>query len=227
MRKTLFGMAAVAALVVSSAASASISIGSNVGSTNAVYAGPTPITYDFSSSIPTITGGAIKTGNDGLISSIPLGSDGTYYAVGPGPGNGSQPGVIDLSSYGGTIDSLSFLWGSVDGNTDPAYNVLEFLDASNAVLATFRGTQVAGGGNASGCTTCSDSNRYVQFLLTGTDMTNFRKLRLSSSQNAFEIDDIVIHAVPEPATWALMLVGFAGIGMSLRRRRQTALAQIA
>jgi hypothetical protein len=33
-------------------------------------------------------------------------------------------------------------------------------------------------------------------------------------------------AVPEPATWAMMLLGFAGIGMSLRRRRPT-LAQLA
>ena len=34
-------------------------------------------------------------------------------------------------------------------------------------------------------------------------------------------------AVPEPATWAMMLLGFAGIGMTIRRRRQPALAQIA
>lgn len=34
-------------------------------------------------------------------------------------------------------------------------------------------------------------------------------------------------AVPEPATWAMMLVGFAGIGASMRRRRRPALAQIA
>jgi hypothetical protein len=35
--------------------------------------------------------------------------------------------------------------------------------------------------------------------------------------------------VPEPATWAMMLVGFAGIGMAMRRRRRTtnALMQIA
>ncbi len=31
-------------------------------------------------------------------------------------------------------------------------------------------------------------------------------------------------AVPEPATWGMMLIGFVGIGVSLRRRRRSALA---
>ena len=34
-------------------------------------------------------------------------------------------------------------------------------------------------------------------------------------------------AVPEPATWALMLLGFGGIGMTMSRRRKNVLAQIA
>jgi len=33
--------------------------------------------------------------------------------------------------------------------------------------------------------------------------------------------------VPEPATWAMMLVGFAGIGVAMRRRRKPVLAQLA
>ena len=37
----------------------------------------------------------------------------------------------------------------------------------------------------------------------------------------------VANAVPEPATWAMMLVGFAGVGFALRRRRRPVLAQIA
>jgi hypothetical protein len=34
-------------------------------------------------------------------------------------------------------------------------------------------------------------------------------------------------AVPEPATWAMMLFGFAGIGVQMRRKRQQSLPQIA
>lgn len=40
-------------------------------------------------------------------------------------------------------------------------------------------------------------------------------------------DDFIVRAtvgapVPEPTTWAMMLVGFAGVGYSMRRRRSTA-----
>jgi hypothetical protein len=36
-----------------------------------------------------------------------------------------------------------------------------------------------------------------------------------------------VQAVPEPATWAMMLLGFGGIGFAMRRRRQPTLAQVA
>jgi hypothetical protein len=35
------------------------------------------------------------------------------------------------------------------------------------------------------------------------------------------------YPVPEPATWALMLLGFTGIGVAMRRRRRPELAQVA
>ena len=36
-----------------------------------------------------------------------------------------------------------------------------------------------------------------------------------------------VPAVPEPATWAMMLVGFGGIGLAIRRKRVPAHAQVA
>jgi len=51
-------------------------------------------------------------------------------------------------------------------------------------------------------------------------------LTLPSSSNVYLFTST--HAVPEPATWAMMLLGFGGIGMSMRtRRRRTALMQVA
>jgi hypothetical protein len=39
--------------------------------------------------------------------------------------------------------------------------------------------------------------------------------------------DVNFNAVPEPATWAMMLLGFGAVGFSIRRRRTPALAQLA
>ena len=36
-----------------------------------------------------------------------------------------------------------------------------------------------------------------------------------------------VGAVPEPATWAMMLLGFGAVGFAMRRRQRPALAQIA
>src|SRR3954451_14502181 len=63
------------------------------------------------------------------------------------------------------------------------------------------------------------------FLNAGTTYTfSFT----GSGNNAAAVTgNISLTPVPEPATWAMMLVGFAGIGMAVRRRRQPALAQVA
>jgi len=40
------------------------------------------------------------------------------------------------------------------------------------------------------------------------------------------LDNVSISAVPEPATWAMMLVGFGGMGVAMRSRRKQAVAAI-
>jgi hypothetical protein len=39
--------------------------------------------------------------------------------------------------------------------------------------------------------------------------------------------NVAFAAVPEPATWAMMLLGYGAVGFSMRRRRRPALVQIA
>ena len=51
---------------------------------------------------------------------------------------------------------------------------------------------------------------------------------LTSTSNSFEVDNAAANlaAVPEPATWAIMIMGFGAIGAVIRRRRAVpALAQ--
>ena len=47
-------------------------------------------------------------------------------------------------------------------------------------------------------------------------------ITFGSTGNSFEFDNLaagVAGAVPEPATWAMMLLGFGALGATLRRRR--------
>lgn len=125
-------------------------------------------------------------------------------------GTGAQPFQTTgnyLSVLGGGTEnvtfsartSFSFFWGSID-----SYNTITLSDG-----VSYTGTQIANmfGGAANGCQTLTDCNRYVTFTDTGGTLTGFS---LSSAQNSFEITNI--SAVPEPATWAMMILGFLGLG---------------
>jgi len=62
-----------------------------------------------------------------------------------------------------------------------------------------------------------------RFTATGTSTTlSFA----SATDTAFgpALDNVSIASVPEPAAWALMLVGFGGLGAAMRRRRTAASA---
>ncbi len=69
--------------------------------------------------------------------------------------------------------------------------------------------------------------------LAGLETLNLNRSGLKSvslaahSREWWQIDNFTVGstaAVPEPATWAMMIIGFGGIGATLRRRRTMALA---
>ena len=206
MPKLATTVAAFAALALATPATAAVSLSTTPG-TNP-YSGPAP-TYDFDSGRPAnVTGGAVVSGSIDGQHAQPFGSTGGYFSVGPTDGT---PGLIDLSSFG-VLSSISFIWGSVD-----SYNTLDLLGAGGNVLYSYTGSNVFNPAN--GDQSNPSTNPLVTLLLTGADQTAVRSLRLSSTQNAFEIDNLAINAVPEPSTWALMLLGFGAVGFSMRRGR--------
>jgi VCBS repeat-containing protein len=108
------------------------------------------------------------------------------------------PGVADPSNYltigGGASETIQFTssknafglyWGSVD-----TYNAIKFYDGSTLV-ASYTGADVApllANGNQGSFA----ANGYVEFV----GLHNFNKVVLSSSSNAFEIDNISAGNVP-------------------------------
>lgn len=213
LRRTLMAAAVVCAVAVAPA-HAQVSLTAVPGSTP--YAGPAP-TFDFESPSPYVSGGLVTNTPVSGVSAQPFGSTGYFWTVGPTDGS---PGILDLSSFA-SILSISFIWGSVD-----SYNTLEVLGRGvGEVLATFTGAHASV--NPNGDQVLPANNPLATLTFTGlATQTNIGGLRLSSTSNAFEVDNISIVApvvtpqspVPEPATWAMMLLGFGLVGFGLRKR---------
>lgn len=139
----------------------------------------------------TFTPGAnsqIKIGTDSN-GAQPLGTTGNYLSVLGG-------GSIDITFAATT--SIGFFWGSVDD-----YNSIKFWNAAGDVVT---GSDLFPQLSPTGCQGSPACNSYVTF----TSDTAFSQITLTSSQNSFEINNI--SAVPEPTTWAMMILGFLGLG---------------
>lgn len=64
------------------------------------------------------------------------------------------------------------------------------------------------------------------FTATGTNTLSFINTAGGPNEGIL-LDAISVTPLPEPATWAMMLLGFGAIGLATGRRRQSRLAQIA
>jgi len=74
---------------------------------------------------------------------------------------------------------------------------------------------------------------FVAVLGTGPTLAAFNwtvdRVRVNAFSQGGFLDDVTVTglatgAVPEPSTWALVLIGFGGLGTALRRRRQAVCA---
>jgi hypothetical protein len=142
----------------------------------------------------------------------PAGDNSTFAAA--------EPGVNALFSTnpGFQLSTLSFYLGSLDD-----FNTLSFLH--NGTLVTqFTGTQLTVPHPANGDQADGFTNRRYFFSMDAADGVN--QVVFSSGGAAFEFDNIAaaISLVPEPETWAMMILGFGMIGFMLRNgRRKSAL----
>jgi hypothetical protein len=85
---------------------------------------------------------------------------------------------------------------------------------------TLTGTQLATmfGANDGG----SQFNPNGNQLVTITGLAPFTEATFHSTANAFEFT--LEPAIPEPSTWAMMVLGFAGLGYAAFRRNSKARA---
>jgi len=129
--------------------------------------------------------------------------------------------AVFSTNAGFKLNSLSFYLGSLDD-----FNTLSFFH-NGTLITSFTGNQLTVPNPANGDQTGSDTNRRYFFTMDAADNVN-TVLFVSNGKPAFEFDNIAaaISSVPEPQTWAMMILGFGMIGFMLRngRRRTTARA---
>ena len=113
------------------------------------------------------------------------------------------------------VHSFEFDWGSID-----AYNTL-VIHGSAGDLTIIPGS-LSFPNDANGNQIAPGTNGL--FTVTGNAGETFSGITLTSGQNSFEVDNLAVAGVPEPATWAMMILGLGGMGMALRSRRRTASA---
>jgi hypothetical protein len=151
-------------------------------------------------------GGAIVQGSVSGSYAQPAGTSGNYFATGFSGMTGTVSEDVSLT---GLHNYLGLYWGSID-----SYNTINLYNGSTLV-GTINGDQVAS--PATGDQTSAETNRYVNIL---SDQL-FDRIEFVSASPAFEVDDLaltaaVTSAVPEVSTWAMMLIGFLGIGLLSR-----------
>ncbi len=109
---------------------------------------------------------------------------------------------------------------SAAGETLQSFQVLDVTGGGSTVLAHYTGPTVIGGvsnnGNGFADWTLSSVN------LTGlpsTDLILFHAVWNNASDGGESFFLVPTSAIPEPSTWAMMILGFMGIGFLAYRRR--------
>ena len=116
------------------------------------------------------------------------------------------------------MTDFGFYWGSIDG-----YNYLDLLGLGETISES----QVAAGPlGVNGDQSSPNTNRWFEVHLTPAQSALFTGLQFRSASEAFEFDNVAfrVAAVPEPATWGMLIVGLGFVGASMRRRDQAPLA---
>ena len=107
--------------------------------------------------------------------------------------------------------------GTVNGSMITALNT--FNGADNLLFPT--GTTFLSLHGISFVTAAGQDINIFSFFAQGTPPSGNAYGELSSNPSAFGVGTFTLSAaVPEPSTWAMMLLGFLGLGVAFRQSRR-------
>lgn len=142
---------------------------------------------------------------------------GTNIFAAFGGGNGSSGTVsTTLSTVANLLYTLTFDYGSLAGNSG----------ANDALSVTINGVTTVYPTSSSLNLANAFQSASIDFLGTGGNVLISFTSAGAPNVDAI-LDNVTISAVPEPATWALMILGFGAVGYAARRRRAAARVAVA
>jgi hypothetical protein len=224
----------VTGLAFAGAANAAVTVNVEAAGVQATtMAGPTYV-EDFASyssstpsgnstlALPTVTttfGGSPVTGT---LTGFELGNSQSYGGVGyfyGGAFGSDQYGIVHGDATLKLSSAVTYfgLWAAaLDSN-----NTIELLN-NGVSLGSYNLVNTIGAlssdyfGNPNNGQDAGEKFAFVNFLSS----TPFDTIEFHQTGGGFEFDNLTVGgAVPEPASWAMMLVGFGAMGAAMRRRK--------
>jgi hypothetical protein len=128
----------------------------------------------------------------------------------------SSNGQARFETTDGTLDTARFFLTNGGSFTQAEFNLFSAQGSTSSVLISVNGgaAQSFTLGNGENFfnvfATGSDVITSITFDTNGVGVTDLRQVRLGGFSTTA--------AVPEPATWAMMFLGFGGVGFAMRRR---------
>lgn len=123
-------------------------------------------------------------------------------------------GYASISTLNNTyFKTFSFYMGSPDTFNHVSFRVF----SNNTLLTTLTGEDIWDGMDPNEDNGDQEWGNRIYYNF-GSDMVT--RIEFTSTGQSFEFDGLAATvAVPEPGTWALMIMGFGGAGAMLRRRK--------
>jgi hypothetical protein len=133
-------------------------------------------------------------------------------------GNSNRDGNFVSTNFTGALDGFTFTFSAAMQNVGIFVNQSQITGVNNSLQLVAR--------NSSGdelerftISIDTDADKFVGFARTSADIYSFSLMGIGSDDGSFVADNLLVSSVPEPESYAMLLVGLGAIGAVARRRR--------